>query len=261
MHKSSETIQSLINEEHPSQQIFAIFSWGFAATKWVSKVLNSHPEIFCVHALNAYIEKHYNIKPRPNGLHYIKFIANKGAEYLLSGDIHGVHLKYLHEIQQFFGDKFNYAIITRDPIPRLVSHLYVFERYKMFKTWDLSNINEVMHKYDISLPKDDYEHRFFIYAVNMLNSIIEENKSGNIFKMEDLTQDSSNFERLVKILSGNKIKISKKWIKTISRIKKINVHNNKQIQINLSKWQQKIISIVVEEEAWKLYKDLGYEIS
>ena len=32
--------------------VFAVISWGYAATGWLSKVLDGHPEILCVHGLN-----------------------------------------------------------------------------------------------------------------------------------------------------------------------------------------------------------------
>jgi hypothetical protein len=44
--------QAAFLKYHSSPQQFAVVSWGCAATSWLARVLNGHPDIYCVHAAN-----------------------------------------------------------------------------------------------------------------------------------------------------------------------------------------------------------------
>ena len=76
----------------PEHQLFAVISWGCAATLWLHKVLNTHPEIFCLHALNNELFSTSTTKSEKkiDGLEYFQVIAKLAHGYKAIGDIYGV---------------------------------------------------------------------------------------------------------------------------------------------------------------------------
>jgi hypothetical protein len=56
-------------------QLFAVVSWGCAATKWLAKVLNSHPEILCFHAGNGAVATFHSSM---NSLQYFRVLSHLG---------------------------------------------------------------------------------------------------------------------------------------------------------------------------------------
>src|SRR5688572_5871200 len=45
-------LQEELVTRYKVKHVFGVISWGCAATAWLAGTLNSHPDIFCVHAGN-----------------------------------------------------------------------------------------------------------------------------------------------------------------------------------------------------------------
>ena len=63
-------------------QLFAVVSWGCAATRWLAKVLNCHPEILCLHhGIGAVASFHSSM----DSLKYFRVLSMLGHEVQGSG--------------------------------------------------------------------------------------------------------------------------------------------------------------------------------
>jgi hypothetical protein len=131
------TQQQLFLHHYPPTQAFAVVSWGCAATAWLAKILNSHPEIFCVHALRSY----WTTLGQATGLDdltYMQVIASQGHAHKAAGDVHGIDRANIPTLRQAFGPRFNAVVVVRHPLPRLCSLLAFFARYQALQAWDTS---------------------------------------------------------------------------------------------------------------------------
>lgn len=242
----------------PAPQLFAIISWGCAATTWLYKVLNAHPEIFCVHALNNIWFSTNTIKSEKkiDGLEYFQVISKLAYVYKAVGDIHGLSRHHVPELRRVLGDKFNAVVVVREPMPRLKSQLSMFHKDQKHKFWNIDYIDDVIKNQGITLPNDDYEHKLFVHGVNMLNAITEEVNVGKIFRSEDLTTDPSILGEFIEEISCRKVTTENELLSKMIKIDRVNVHTSKEIEFE--DWQIDIIKKVVDQTSWELYSKLGY---
>lgn len=242
-----------------SPQLFAVISWGAAATLWLSKALNSHPEIFCLHATNLHLtfDKDRRAFPKNDGLEYLCIIAKSANGYQAGGDVHGISRYDIPEIRQLLGDMFNAVVVIRSPIPRLKStlnHLRLLEKYQLH---DVDYVNDIIKNNSITLPYNDYGDKLFVHAVNMLNSIVEEINIGKIYKSEDLTTNKSILYEFIEEITRGKIKTDSELLSNMLKIDRVNKHVKEEIQFD--DWQIDVIKSVVSSKAWELYSKLGYD--
>jgi len=146
-------------------QFFAVVSWGCAATTWLAKVLNSHPEILCLHWGNGAMAKFHGSM---DSLQYFEILNLLGQGYTAVGDVHGLPRTDIPKLKETFADRFNAAIVVREPFARLVA---LYERNPGVK-WDLSYGEMLIESKNIVANSE--ESRMFVHAAGMLNSVIEE---------------------------------------------------------------------------------------
>lgn len=246
----------------PPCQVFAVITWGCAASSWIAKVLNSHPDIYCVHANNIF----WNVLgkyERLDGLEYLRIIACQGHSYLAAGDVHGVARHYVPELREILNKRFNAVVVVRDPLPRLHSQLSLFKQVKGSKAWDVSYLNGcngLVKRNNVELPNNDYDNKLFVHAANMLNAIIEEQDVGNIYRSEDLNCNVGILGEFISEIIREKVCPDRKWLENTMKIEKVNVHVHQQKDTVLADWQIQVIQKVVRKEAWSLYTKLGYEL-
>ena len=97
-------------------RLFSVISWGCAATHWLARALNSHSEIFCVHAGNFSLHQ-YGRAPYLDGPEYLRVIGELGTSYAAAGDVHGVDIRSNTGLCVTpFGDRFGCAVVVREPI-------------------------------------------------------------------------------------------------------------------------------------------------
>lgn len=239
------------------RQLFAVVSWGCAATAWLAKVLDSHPDIFCVHAANFSWQVFGNLE-RLDGSQYIRIIGNQGCNYNAAGDVHGVSRHHIPELRRSLADRFNAAVVVRDPIPRLHSQLALFVELEQYRAWDVAYVDSVISRTGIILRADDYRCRFFVHAANMLNAILEERDVGRVYRSEDLTQRAETLGEFVEEITRGAVSPSADWLRSAIETPRVNRHADSQQARQFTDWQVDVIRRVVDPRSWEIYEALGY---
>lgn len=254
--------QCKIIDVYPPPQLFAVISWGAAATLWLSHVLNMHPEIFCVHAMNIIWDKLQkkripNFSSQLDGLEYLRIVSTLGTGCQVAGDVHGISGRQVPYLREILGEKFNAVVVIRDPIRRLKSQIALFQKFVKFKSYNINYVKKIIKDKKISIPDNNYENKLFIHGVNMLNTIKDEVNLGKIFKMEDLVSDTSSLKSLIHEISKEKLTIDDELLSKMISKKSVNPH--KANEIEFSTWQISVIKNVVDEKSWDLYSKFGYK--
>jgi hypothetical protein len=246
---------------YPPPQTFAVVSWGCAATVWLSRVLNSHPDIYCVHAAN----QTWSVLgggPRIDGIEYIRVVGVNGYGHIAAGDVHGVSRDHVPELRSLLSESFNAVVVVREPIPRLRSQLALFADYGDIEearstVWNIDYVDGIIARCRLNLPRNDYESRFFVHAVNMLNAILYERTVGRIFRCEDLTRHPEALGPFVEEITRGKVTAKSDWLGTAVSTPKLNVHGTRSPS-DFTDWQWDVIHKVVEPRSWEAYAELGY---
>jgi hypothetical protein len=234
-------------------QIFAVVSWGCAATAWLAKALNSHPEVFSTHAVNYYWRKY----GAADGSDLIDIIDEAAAGvYLAAGDVHGISRERIPEIKVKYADRFRTAVLIREPVARLKSQVALFKRENYAQWGDLKYVDPLIAAAGIDPQSVTTAQRHFFHGANMLNAIIDERAVGPIFRMEDVTRNHESFLDLFRHLTADRVPFSADWGRAAVSAGGINGHRSTQIEFG--PFERKIIDSVVKPEAWHLYRELGY---
>jgi hypothetical protein len=162
-------LQKIYLEMTRHSQLFAVVSWGCAATNWLAKVLNNHPEILCLHAGNGAVAKFHNSM---NSLQYFRVLSFLGDGYTAVGDVHGLPRSEISKLKEAFGERFNAVIVVREPVARLRSQMALYEELRGLGVWNLSYVETLVESKNIAI--DSEESRMFVHAANMLNAVTEE---------------------------------------------------------------------------------------
>lgn len=263
--------QQPAEESSPSKQanLFAVVSWGCAATTWLTKILNAHPEIFCVHNLKNHWAVATGTPKVQDSLLYMKVIDRSGRGYRLAGDCHGVAREEIGKIQDFFGSRFRSTVLTRHPVPRILSHFGIvakagISRYPL----DYDALRATLPR-DLLKLFDSKEKLFFAHMMSLVNVVTKEKEIGPLFKMEKLTSDFEELNRLLHFLSHGELKFEPQMIETLFN-KPLVSHRNFPKAISrtasenfelLTGWQQEAFERLLDPEARKVYESLGYDFS
>ena len=258
-HGDKPTLSELFLQDYPPTQAFAIVSWGCAATSWLAKILNSHPDIFCVHAFRSFWSTLGNAAAIDD-LTYMKVIASQGHAHKAAGDIHGIDRYNIQAIRNAFGNRFNAVVVVRDPEPRLLSQLSLFERYKSLKIWDTSFAKHLIGTYDLRLPSGTYEEELFVHGANMLNAIVDEQDVGSIYRCEDLTSHAETLGVFIEELTRGEVMPTREWLRLAVQRGKINKHHTDTKTPTFTDWQIEVMHKIVTPMAWDHYLQLGYKL-
>ncbi len=234
--------------------LFAVSSWGFAATTWVSKVLNDHPEIFCVHGFNIVLRQECEPGLDFGGLDYASLIAGLASGYRYMGDVHGFAPSEIEQLAETFGDNFSSVVLVREPIERLRSYLAFWATRPQLRP-SVASVDELAAVRGLDPPADD-DARFLIHAANMLNRIGIEQRLGPIFRMEDVTTDADALSSLVAAVTGGKARPNPQWVAAaLATGPRRTAPGPKP---DLSEAQLEIVARTVLPENWEHYEELGY---
>jgi hypothetical protein len=243
--------------------IFAVVTWGCAASSWLARALNSHPDIFCVHAENSLWsvlgEARYL-----DGAEYLTVVGCQGCTHTAAGDVHGVSRHTVPEIKAEFGEQFSCAVVVREPISRLHSQLSLFKKRQHLRSWNLDYLEDTIKK--LALPNDSYPTHLFVHGANMLNAIVEEHLIAPVYRSEDLTSNPEILCKFVDHITNGKIEADLPWATTSVSREKLNAHSESAVRSlnpessNLEDWQMETIRKVVLPQAWELYQKLNYPI-
>jgi len=252
-----EIISFFLNTQQHCQHLFAVVSWGCCATSWLSKVLNFHPEIMCLH---NFLVGFTEIDNR-NAEDYMRAIYITSYPYLVAGDVHGVPRDAIPYLQEQFGSHFSAVTLVRDPYHRFFSMLSAV-RWNQGMDNDYSYIDDLVDRLGIDIPLT-WDNRMLIHAANMLNAIIDEKKlvGDRIYRMEDLVKNKEKLSELIQDISNNLIIPDEEWLDSAIAIKPINSHRKKlKEQILLSSQEKEVVLTVFDKKAQTIYENLGYDI-
>ena len=239
----------------PCDRLFAVISWGAAATRWLAKTLDSHPEVLCLHAGNGAIATF----GRPiDAVEYYRALTVLGHGYRAAGDVHGVGRDDVPALRKAFGDRFQAVVLVREPIARLHSLMAHYDQLRGLDGWDLGYLDDMIETKGLTEP-DGEESRMFIHAANMLNAIVAELAVGRVYKTEDLTSSAETLAALVRELSGGDIEPTAEWLAACLRSPRVNEHARGRERV-LTGWQRGVLKAVVSEDAWRMYAQLGYTV-
>src|SRR5439155_15976450 len=118
----------------------------------------------------------------------------------------------IEALKDTFGAGFSAGVLVREPLPRLMSQLAHYQTFTNRHLMDVSYIDPIIADARLVLPDDDPDTKLFVHAVNMLNSIVDENGVGTIYKMEEVTRDPDVFCGLVEHVSGRRIEPDREWV-------------------------------------------------
>jgi len=249
--------QSAFLRRYPCPQLFAIISWGCAATGWLATVLSRHPDIFCTHAANHAWHVLGECE-RLDGVRYLRVVGSQGLSRIAAGDVHGVSRHHVPELRRSFAGQFNSAVVVREPLARVQSHLGLFHQFDRRELWDIAYVNEIISRTGIMLPSDAYYWRFFVHAANMLNAILEEIEVGKVYRTEDLTRSAEALGDFIDEITRGKVNPSAEWLRLAVLTPIFNVHAERRNRTELDDWQVDVLRKVVHPRAWELYQELGY---
>ncbi len=246
-------------------RLFAVVSWGNAGTHWLSKVLNAHPEVLCLHnARNPWTR--LAGMPRVDDVTYMKIVANVGDGYRVAGDCHGIWATSIPEMKAKWKDRFHAAVVVRHPIPRIAS-LWSLATKLGFHHYDL----DYRFLRSVTPPKLKWvkteEHLFFVHAARMVNNVITERKVSPIHRMEALTTDRSEVRGLLRHLSGEELDFDPAVLEPVFSQKVISHSGSgspKEPELvfkSLPAWQKEIFTAVFDPKARAIYESLGYDFS
>jgi hypothetical protein len=249
--------ESLFMRHYPAPLVFSVISWGCAATGWLAYTLNSHPDIYCVHAANTFWSR-LGGQPLIDGVPYMRVIGSQGYAHKAAGDVHGISRQCVGALRKEFGDNFGCAVVVRDPIPRLRSQIALFASFKYDKqSWgDLRYLDEICRDSGIVSENISYTQRLFIHGVNMLNAILDEIGIAKIYRCEDLTCTPGKLREFVIDITNNKVSVTDQWVEQAISGRRINAHVVSSV-CEFDDWQRQVIQAVVKPEAWGAYRSLG----
>jgi hypothetical protein len=245
-------------EAYRPSRVFAVVSWGAAATQWLAARLNDCPGIYCVHAANLFWEVMAGAKYL-DGVEYMQLVGMQGRAALAAGDVHGVSRSQISEINEFFGDAFRAAVLIRDPKTRLQSQLAIFESELSIQSVDCSYLDALYPEVLRNLPTRSYHENLFVHGVNMLNAVVEEANIAPIFRMEDIVQRPDSLKALVTHLTAGTVIPPDDWAEASVNVGATNQHRRTE-RMPWTRWQQSVLRSVVKPETVTIYRDLGYDM-
>jgi hypothetical protein len=150
--------QKALLEKTRHNQLFAVVSWGCAATQWLAKGLNSHPEILCLHnGAGAVASFHSSM----DSLQYVRVLSHLGWGYTAVGDVHGLPRMEIAKLKEAFGDRFNAVIVVREPVARLRSQMALYAQMALYEelrgldVQDLSYAETLIESKTISVNSEE----------------------------------------------------------------------------------------------------------
>ncbi len=240
-------------------RLFSVVSWGCAATHWLARALNSHAEIFCVHAGNYSLHQ-YGKAPYLDGPDYLRVIDALGTSYGAAGDVHGLDIGTVGLAREVFGNRFSCAIVVREPIARLHSQLALFKANLQNRGWSIDHIQHFINR-GVVLPVDNYETRLTLHGIWMLNMIVREQATARVWRCEDLTTKPDALAEFATELTGGAIPLDPLWARAAVAAPRVEQHasfDRNPADRQFDDWQIEALRKIVSPAAWDRYSELGY---
>jgi len=241
--------------------VFAVISWGCTATRWLTETLCTHPRIFCVHSFRYIQGPFFPQEAQLADLDSLNLIQYLARGYAVAGDVHGIDIGSVPQLQDYFGERFRAAAVIREPVQRLLSQISLFERQNYSdRVWnDVDRVRDLPGFRRVAQYYPDRQKRFFMYAADKLNSILREQQYCPVFRMEDLTTSPEALCQLVRWLAGGRFAVDSTWAREMVARPAVNRHRHGAFQPTLSEpWQFEVLDALVRPEAREAYRQHGY---
>ena len=171
----TKTFSEYVYQKYAPPPLFCIVSWGCAATKWLSVVLNSHPDIFCVHDQRFFWQQFAGSRDISD-VEYLKIIGMQGNGHSLAGDVHGIARFSVMQLKSEFGDTFRCAVVVRNPLERAFSAVRLWNEFQP-DAMDLSYLAQQEYS-PIQQFLTTQDARLFAHALKLSTAIKEEKQVG-----------------------------------------------------------------------------------
>jgi hypothetical protein len=244
-------------KDAPLPFLFCVVSWGCAATQWLANTLNAHPDIYCVHCANQFWERLAGARSL-DGWAYLRILGCESPASRACGDVHGVSRETIPDLRHKLGERFNCAILVREPLARLRSQMALFETFPVKSAWNVDGVRKFTDN-GVRLPHDTIVNRLFLHGANMLNNILLEEPLAPVWRSEDLTTNGMMLVRFIEELTRGHVQPELEWAERVARRAPSNrhrAHNAKPREFE--HWQIEAVKKIVEPRAWELYENLGY---
>ena len=244
-------------KDAPLPFLFCVVSWGAAATQWLANTLNAHPDIFCAHCANQFWERLAGAR-YVDGWQYLRIFGSASPASVACGDVHGVSRETIPDLRAKLEDRFNCAILVREPMPRLQSQMALFENWPVKSAWNVDYVQKFLDQ-GLRMPEDNVINRLFLHGANMLNSVIQEEPVAPIWRTEDLTGNAAMLSRFIEELTRGRVQVERGWAERIVVRPASNRHSAPDASPRqFAAWQVDAINKIVEPRAWDIYEKLGY---
>ena len=168
--------------------------------------MNAHPDIFCVHQANRFWARLGGAR-RLDGWQYLRILGGESPSSRACGDVHGVSREAVPDLRCKLGERFNCAILVREPLPRLRSQMAHFENWPIKTTWDVDYVQKFIEE-GVHVPQDTILNRLFLHGVDMLNNIVVEEAVAPLWRSEDLTSDAQALVNFIEELTRGNVSFS-----------------------------------------------------
>jgi hypothetical protein len=256
-------------------KLFAVVSWGNAGTHWLGRMLNAHPEVFCLHNLRRKAEPGGMFQkplvrflarrargPRP----YMELLRRVARDYRLAGDVHGVDLHETAALRRAHGGRIRFAAVTRHPVLRVRSHLQQHALGRHRPWLGQGGLRR-------SVPDDllpllaDEERLFFVHVMRLVSRLPAEQAVGPVFCMERLTRERAELDRLLGHLSQGELSFpdhafDEDWSAPTARHAAPSATRKpEEVFAALEPWQRTCFQRLLDPGAREAYESLGYDLS
>jgi hypothetical protein len=244
--------------------MFAVITWGCAGTKWLSQVLNGHPDIFCVHALRYCVSVGDGIGERLDDVQVLAAVERMGAGLPLAGEVHGLARTSVARLKAKFGARFRCAGLVRAPAPRLRSQLALFATHNYSpRAWpNMEYVDGLQGFRRVAHQVRTYDRLMFVHAVNMLNAVLEEQELFPLYRLEDLSSDPAALQAFIGYISRGQVTPDEAFLAWAQNQGAPNSHvalAGKRPP-TFDGWQLEVIRAILRPAAVIAYRALGYEI-
>lgn len=244
-------------QDAPLPFLFCVVSWGAAATQWLAGTLNAHPEIFCVHCANQFWERLGGAR-NLDGWEYLRILGCESPSSRACGDVHGVSRETIPDLRNKLGNKFNCAVLVREPLPRLRSQMAHFENWPIKSAWHVDYVQKFIED-GVRLPQDNVVNRLFLHGANMLNNIVLEEAVAPLWRSEDLTSSAVALASFIEELTRGNVTVERDWVQRMVSRPPSNRHRQPNVDAaQFEPWQMEAIKKIVTPQAWRIYERLGY---
>lgn len=245
--------QELLLADYPAPHLFAVVSWGCAGTGWVTRTLNSHPDIFAVHAANS-IWNMLGSGSRLAGVEYMRIIGVLGTGHIAAGDVHGVTAHEVACLRRVYGGHFSSAVVVREPMARLKSLLALNAHFADAFEQDFTFLDPYLREIGLEPSQVRYADRQLVHSINALNNIIVEQTAGPVFRMEDITSDPEVLRDFIQTIALVSIELG--WAQAAVLRGPTNMHA--PTTLTMDNRTLELIAQLVKPEARRAYSALGY---